>query len=65
MVVIKNKKECCGCHACAMVCTKHCITIQSDDKDFLYPVVDNETCTDCGSTIWWVCKNRITNQNIL
>ena len=48
MIEIKDKKHCCGCHACATVCTKHCITMQSDEEGFLYPVVDKDTCTDCG-----------------
>jgi len=48
MIEIKDKKECFGCHACASVCTRHCITMQSDEEGFLYPVVDKDTCTDCG-----------------
>lgn len=48
MIEIKDKKDCCGCHACATICAKHCITMQSDEEGFLYPVVDKDTCTDCG-----------------
>ena len=48
MVVITKKSDCCGCHACASVCAKHCITMQEDSEGFLYPVVDTSTCTDCG-----------------
>ncbi len=48
MITIKDKKDCCGCHACATVCTKHCITMQADEEGFLYPIVDKDTCTDCG-----------------
>lgn len=48
MIEIKDKKDCCGCHACATVCAKHCITMKSDEEGFLYPVVDKDTCTDCG-----------------
>ena len=48
MIAIKNKKDCCGCHACATVCAKHCIAMQTDEEGFLYPVVDKDTCTDCG-----------------
>ena len=40
MIEFKDKKDCCGCHACAMVCAKHCITMQADEEGFLYPVVD-------------------------
>lgn len=48
MIEIKDKKGCCGCHACASICAKHCITMNADEEGFLYPVVDNEACTDCG-----------------
>lgn len=48
MIEIKDKKDCCGCHACVTVCAKHCITMQSDEEGFLYPVVDKNACTDCG-----------------
>lgn len=48
MIKIKEKKNCCGCHACAMVCVKHCITMTSDEEGFLYPIVDNNLCINCG-----------------
>ncbi len=48
MIAIKDKKDCCGCHACASVCAKHCITMQADEEGFLYPIVNKEACTDCG-----------------
>ena len=48
MVVITNKQDCCGCHACASVCARHSITMQEDNEGFLYPKVDTSTCTDCG-----------------
>ena len=48
MIEIKDKKDCCGCHACASVCARHSITMQEDNEGFLYPVVDTSTCTDCG-----------------
>lgn len=48
MISITNKQDCCGCHACASVCAKHSITMQEDNKGFLYPVVNASTCTDCG-----------------
>ena len=48
MIEIKDKKDCCGCHACATICAKHCITMQADKEGFLYPIVDKDACTDCG-----------------
>ena len=48
MIRITNKQDCCGCHACASVCARHSITMHEDNEGFLYPVVDETTCTDCG-----------------
>ena len=61
MIQIKNKKDCCGCHACSNACPKQCITMQADNEGFLYPVVDKETCIDCG-----LCEKvcPVINQNV-
>lgn len=48
MIDIKEKKECCGCNACAQRCPKSCITMREDSEGFLYPEVDKEICIDCG-----------------
>lgn len=48
MITIRDKKDCCGCHACASICAKHCITMQPDEEGFLYPIVNKDACTDCG-----------------
>ena len=48
MIEVKNKKDCCGCHACSAICAKHCITMKSDEEGFLYPIVDKDACTNCG-----------------
>lgn len=48
MISITDKSNCCGCTACIHSCPKHCITMQEDSEGFLYPVVNNEACIDCG-----------------
>lgn len=48
MIHIKDKKDCCGCNACSQRCPKQCITMQSDNEGFLYPVVDTSSCINCG-----------------
>ena len=48
MLQVTDKSQCCGCHACASICAKHCITMQEDNEGFLYPIVDEKACTDCG-----------------
>ena len=48
MIAIENKELCCGCSACASICPKHCISMQEDREGFLYPIVDENQCVDCG-----------------
>ena len=47
MIRIREKKDCCGCHACGQACPKHSIMMQKDAEGFFYPKVDLETCIDC------------------
>ena len=47
MIEIKDKKDCCGCHACGDACHAGAITFQEDYEGFWYPVVDKDKCTDC------------------
>lgn len=48
MIRITDRKDCCGCAACAQRCPRHCITMQSDNEGFTYPVIDTKLCSDCG-----------------
>lgn len=48
MITIKKTADCCGCTACASVCTHDAITMRPDALGFLYPEVDKDKCTDCG-----------------
>lgn len=48
MINITNPSDCCGCTACASVCTHNAITMKPDALGFLYPKVDKEKCTNCG-----------------
>ena len=41
-------KDCCGCTACEQVCPKNCISFAPDSEGFMYPVVDNSLCVECG-----------------
>ena len=47
MIVIKDKKECCGCEACLNICPLNAISMQKDNKGFKYPVVNKDKCIDC------------------
>ena len=44
----KTNKNCCGCSACEQICSKRAITMNADKEMFLYPVVDEDKCIDCG-----------------
>lgn len=41
-------KKCFGCRSCEQVCPKHCITIELTKEGFLYPVIEEEKCIQCG-----------------
>ncbi|MGN0202621.1 MAG: Coenzyme F420 hydrogenase/dehydrogenase, beta subunit C-terminal domain [Candidatus Cryptobacteroides sp.] len=48
MVNITDKKNCCGCSACAQKCPKRCISMREDPEGFLYPEIDKDRCIGCG-----------------
>lgn len=48
MIAISDKTKCSGCHACAAVCPKQCISMEKDAEGFLYPVADTAYCIQCG-----------------
>lgn len=45
---LAEKTECCGCWACAASCPQGCIRMERDTEGFLYPVVDEDICVNCG-----------------
>lgn len=47
MINIINPADCCGCTACASICTHDAITMKPDVLGFLYPEVDRGKCVDC------------------
>lgn len=48
MINIKDKADCCGCTACASICSKEAISMQPDVLGFLYPKIDYKKCINCG-----------------
>lgn len=53
-----TKEKCYGCNACADICKFGAITMEADQEGFLYPVVDEAKCTDCG-----MCKKVCIRKN--
>lgn len=48
MRIDKSKNDCSGCGACALKCPKKAISMQPDEMGFMYPIVDDVLCVDCG-----------------
>lgn len=48
MITITDKRQCCGCKACAQICPKSCIRFNKDKEGFLYPIVEEDKCIKCG-----------------
>lgn len=46
-----TSQNCSGCTACASVCPKQSISFSEDSEGFLVPVVDEETCINCGKCL--------------
>lgn len=47
MIILENKYDCCGCHACMTICPRKCIAMHADQEGFLYPSTDQSLCVDC------------------
>lgn len=49
MIDITNKSTCCGCSACAEICSNNCIAMKEDVEGFLYPEIEKDNCVECGN----------------
>jgi len=58
MILINDKKDCCGCTACEFICPYNAISMEIDGEGFLYPKINDDCCTDCG-----LCKRVCSFQN--
>ena len=50
-IEIVDKRRCSGCTACLSVCPKGCISMQEDEEGFLYPIVVDAVCIQCGKCV--------------
>lgn len=44
-------KDCCGCTACEQICPKNCISFKENNEGFMYPVVEQAVCVNCGACV--------------
>ena len=50
---------CVGCSACASICPKRCIEMETDSDGFRYPVLMHPTnCVECGMCTY-ICPSKI------
>lgn len=40
--------HCSACGACEQICPKNAVELKENDRGFLYPVIDEEKCINCG-----------------
>ena len=52
------EKNCYGCTACMSICRHSAISIQETANGFLYAIIDQSLCTNCG-----ICKKVCTQRN--
>ena len=50
-IEILDQDKCVGCKNCSAVCKSDCITFKYKDSGFYYPIVDNNSCVECGVCI--------------
>lgn len=58
--IYSKHENCCGCAACSNICPKQAITMEGDNKGFLYPLVHKERCVDCSLCVKVCAFNRKT-----
>ena len=49
MIDFQNNEACCGCSACAAVCSKKCIVMTRNQEGFYRPMLlSADKCVNCG-----------------
>lgn len=59
MILFENRKDCCGCGACANICPNNAISMKEDEYGFIFPVIDEKICINCH-----MCQKVCAFQNI-
>lgn len=67
MLVLKDKKDCTGCGACAAKCPQNAIEMKPDEEGFLYPDIQESICIHCNLCMK-ICPqngNNYVNKGVL
>lgn len=48
MTIEEIGNDCSGCSLCVQICSKRCISMQSNAEGFLYPKINFDICVNCG-----------------
>lgn len=56
--------NCCGCTTCSLVCPADAIKMKEDKEGFLAPVIDKDTCIECGLCLKHCRFKHRINHNI-
>lgn len=56
---ICDEKSCTGCSACENICQFDAITMKSDEKGFMHPLIDEKKCHYCGKCVQKCPSNNI------
>lgn len=46
-ILFVDKKDCCGCSACAAVCPVKALRMAADEEGFYYPEIYTNICVKC------------------
>lgn len=63
ILLVKDKKDCCGCSACDNICPVNAITMQEDEYGFIYPKINDTTCIKCEACIRVCAYQNIEEKN--
>ena len=49
--ILKIGIDCCGCRTCEQICPQKCIVFKKNEEGFIYPIVDENKCIQCGACL--------------
>ena len=50
-IEVLEQDKCVGCKNCSSVCKLGCISFEYKSNGFYYPIVDNNSCVECGACV--------------